>query len=95
MWYPSKVQWWFIWIIAILAFFFLVNGGMEVALGLVALGCLLVWQLSRSHKKPENGETEIEEKSGTQDPESAYCVECGARLEISWKHCPYCGSAKF
>ena len=58
MLYPNKAQWWVIWIVAVLAFLFLVNGAVEVAFGLVALGCLLVWQLSRLRKRPEE-RTEI------------------------------------
>lgn len=95
MLYPNKAQWWVIWIVAVLAFLFLVNGAVEVALGLVALGCLLVWQLSRLRKRPEERETDVDENSRAEHSESAYCVESGAQLESTWKRCPFCGNAKY
>jgi len=57
MWYPNKAQWWVIWIVGVVAFLFLVNGVVGVALGLVVLGALLVWQLSKPHENAEQEES--------------------------------------
>jgi len=57
MWYPNKHQWWVIWIAAIIAFWVLATGDTNsntqpfvIAFGIVGLGLLLVWQLSRKGK---------------------------------------------
>jgi hypothetical protein len=35
-----------------------------------------------------------EKLDGADRPGSAFCVECGNRMEAAWKYCPLCGSAK-
>lgn len=94
-----------IWIGGVLAFLFLVNGAPEVSLGLVALGSLLVWQLSRPTVKADYEDDDPSDRSDqepegelgreSEKPKSAYCIGCGRPLQQEWKHCPYCGSARF
>jgi zinc-ribbon domain len=105
MWYPNRPQWWVIWITVVLTFAFAgISDGNPLGPVFVAVvGLLIIWRLKGAAKsgpevvahkedsRKENGSQKESLYQAVRGP-GKFCVECGTRLEASWKHCPECGT---